>query len=256
MRELLEEVTVSEAGGVRWIRMARPEKKNALTPAMYDAMAQAIASAEDDLTVGAIVLASQGPTFTAGNDLGDFLLEPPAGYDSPVFRFLRALARATVPIVAAVPGAAIGIGTTMLLHCDFIYATPQARFHLPFIDLGVVPEAASSLLLPRLMGHARAAEMLLLGRPLNVEAALAAGLVSAVVDAGELEAVAAETANALASKPRLALRESKKLLRADVREIEARMSVEGEVFARLVTSPEARAAFTAFFARRQAPARA
>jgi enoyl-CoA hydratase/carnithine racemase len=247
-----KEVQVNDVAGARWLRLARPEKKNALTVAMYAALADAIESAQERQDLSSIVFAAEGSTFTAGNDLGDFMRNPPAGYDSPVFRFLRAIARSSVPLVAAVPGAAIGIGTTMLLHCDFVYATSNAKFVLPFVDLGLVPEAASSLLLPRAIGHPKAAEMLYLAKPLSAQDALAAGLISAIVEPGMLEATASATAAALAAKPRGALVASRKLVRGDVEEIERRMLVEGEVFSKRLASPEAQKAFAAFFQARSA----
>jgi len=172
---------------------------------------------------------------------------PPADFDSPVFRFLRAIAGSSVPLIAAVPGAAIGIGTTMLLHCDFVYATPNAKFVLPFVDLGIVPEAASSLLLPQAIGHLKAAEMFYLGRPLSAAEALAAGLIGAIVEPDELERTATATAAALASKPRGALIASRKLVRGNRDEIEHRMRVEGDVFAERLKTPEVQQTLAAFF---------
>jgi enoyl-CoA hydratase/carnithine racemase len=223
-----KEILVSDVAGARWLRIARPEKKNALTVAMYAALADAIVAAQERDDISAIVFAAEGSTFTAGNDLADFMRNPPADFDSPVFRFLRAIAGSSVPLIAAVPGAAIGIGTTMLLHCDFVYATPNAKFVLPFVDLGIVPEAASSLLLPQAIGHLKAAEMFYLGRPFSAAEATA-------------------TAAALASKPRGALIASRKLVRGNRDEIEHRMRVEGDVFAERLKTPEVQQTLAAFF---------
>jgi enoyl-CoA hydratase/carnithine racemase len=251
MIETGKEILVNDRSGARWVRFSRPDKKNALTEQMYAALAEAIETAHAREDISSIVFAGDGSTFTAGNDLGDFMNNPPTGMDSPVFRFLFALARSPLPLIAAVQGAAVGVGTTMLLHCDFVYATPNARFMLPFVDLALVPEAASTLLLPRTIGHLRAAEMLYLGKPLSAQEALAAGLIGAIVEPDALDATAAATAKALAAKPRRALLESKKLVRGDVTEIEERMRVEADVFGRQLASPEARNAFAAFLGARK-----
>jgi len=241
------EILVNDVAGARWLRIARPEKKNALTVAMYAALADAIVASQEREDISAIVFAAEGTTFTAGNDLADFMRNPPADFDSPVFRFLRAIAGSALPLIAAVPGAAIGIGTTMLLHCDFVYATPNAKFVLPFVDLGIVPEAASSLLLPQTIGHLKAAEMFYLGRPLSAPEALAAGLISAIVEPDELERTATATAKTLASKQRGALVASRKLVRGNREEIETRMRVEGDVFAARLATPEVQNVLAAFF---------
>jgi enoyl-CoA hydratase/carnithine racemase len=245
-----KEISIEDAGGTRILRIARVEKKNALTVAMYAALADAIESAGDRVDISSIVITSEGTTFTAGNDLMDFMQNPPAGFGSPVFRFLQALVRTPLPLIAAVPGPAIGIGTTMLLHCDFVYAAPNARFSLPFVDLGLVPEAASSLLLPRVIGSLRASEMLYLGKPLTAEEALAAGLITAITETDTLLSTALGTASVLASKPRNALLETKKLVRGNGEEIESRMQTEGAVFTKQLASPEAKQAFAAFFKRK------
>jgi enoyl-CoA hydratase/carnithine racemase len=244
-----KEISVEDVAGARILRIARPEKKNALTVAMYAALADAIESATDRVDISSIVITSEGTTFTAGNDLMDFMQNPPAGFGSPVFRFLQALARTPLPLIAAVQGAAIGVGTTMLLHCDFVYATPSARFTLPFVDLGLVPEAASSLLLPRVVGALRAAEMLYLGKSLSAQEALEARLITAITEPDALSATARETASVLAAKPRNALLETKKLVRGNSEEIESRMQTEGAVFTKQLASSEAREAFAAFFKR-------
>ncbi len=234
------------------IQINRPDKKNALTLAMYEAMTEALLAAEAAPAVRVVLFAGADTCFTAGNDLADFLNNPPSGEDSPVFRFLKTLIAAQKPVMAAVHGVAVGIGTTMLLHCDLVWAGPSARFQVPFVNLGLTPEAASSLILPQLMGHRRAAELLLLGETFNAEAALAAGLVNGLHADSELDAYVLHKAQALAAKPPTAVRLSKQLMRrwpADA--VRQAMSVEGEIFISRLHSPEAREAMTAFFERRQ-----
>ena len=165
-------IKTATLNGVATIEIARPEKKNALTAAMYQAMADALRAAADDKAVRAVLITGQPGIFTSGNDLEDFMQRPPQGEASPVAQFMRALLEIDKPVVAAVTGAAIGIGTTMLLHCDFVYVSDEARLATPFVSLGLVPEYASSLLMPALMGHRRAAEKLLLGEPFTGETAV------------------------------------------------------------------------------------
>lgn len=241
-----EHILVQDEGGVRTVTMNRPDKRNALTAAMYAAMAEALEDADGDTGVGAVLIQGSGGFFSSGNDVKDFLVNPPTGPDSAVFRFLRAIVGCGAPVVAAVEGPAVGIGTTMLLHCDFVYAAPDARFHLPFIDLGLVPEAASSLLLPRLIGHIGASRMLMLGEPIEATEAHRMGLVSGLAAAGAVQERAREIANALAAKPRNALRQTKALMRADRDVTRAVMDREGALFGDLLRSPEAIAAFQAF----------
>lgn len=234
------------------IQINRPDKKNALTLAMYDAMTAALLAAEADPAVRVILFAGADTCFTAGNDLADFLNNPPSGEDSPVFRFLKTLLAAQKPVLAAVHGVAVGIGTTMLLHCDLVWAGPSARFQVPFVNLGLTPEAASSLILPQLMGHRRAAELLLLGETFDAEAALAVGLVNGLRADSELDAYVLHKAQVLAAKPPTAVRLSKQLMKrwpADA--VRQAMSAEGEIFIARLHSPEAREAMTAFFERRQ-----
>jgi len=245
-----EHVIVEDVDGVRIITMNRPDKRNALTMAMYDAMATALNGADRSAEIGAVLIRANGGLFTGGNDLGDFMNNPPTGADSPVFRFLNALVGCGLPIVAAVEGKAVGVGTTMLLHCDLVYAAPSAQFHLPFVDLGLVPEAGSSLLLPRLLGPARAARMLMLGEAVDAETAAAEGLVTAVIPAEQLDRTARAKASALAAKPRQALRHTKALMRGDLDAVRTAMVREGEIFGKLLRSPEAMAAFQAFFAKK------
>jgi enoyl-CoA hydratase/carnithine racemase len=247
-------VLVERKDGVLSIMLARPERRNAITVAMYAALADAIESAADDAAIRLITLEGQGDDFTAGNDLGDFLQampEPGSGDDIPVWRLLRALARNQVPIVAAVHGNAVGIGTTMLFHCDFVLAEEGSRFVMPFVDLGLVPEAASSLLFPRLAGRRRAARHLLLGEPFGAAEALDMGLASHVVPQGQLRPALAGLVAALLAKPPEALRQTQSLLRRDdLEEILKRMELENGHFAERLQSDEVKAAITAFFAAR------
>ena len=241
-------ISVKDRDGVRHVLLDRPEKKNALTSAMYGVLADAVESASRD-DVGALLICARGDTFTAGNDLRDFLDQPPHGEDAPVFRFLIGLARTDVPVLAAVRGAAVGIGTTMLLHCDLVYAAESARFKVPFVDLGLVPEAGSSVLLPRRFGRARAGAALFLGESIAADRALAAGLVTKVVDDDALDETAAAAARAIAAKPRQAVRQTKRLMTYDRDAIVAAILREGAAFRERLASDEARAAMSAFFQR-------
>jgi enoyl-CoA hydratase/carnithine racemase len=245
-------IKTATAGGVATIEMARPEKKNALTMAMYQAMADAIAAAQADASVRAVLITGQPGVFTSGNDLEDFMQRPPQGADSPVFRFMRALLECDKPVVAAVTGAAIGIGTTMLLHCDLVYVSDEARLAMPFVSLGLVPEFASSLLLAQRIGHARAAEKLLLGDPFGPQDAVDCGIANAVLPASEVLNHARRVAERFAALPPAAVRESKKLMRRTQAEpVLQAIEAEGRVFAERLRSPEAREAFTAFFEKRK-----
>ncbi|MFN0041047.1 MAG: enoyl-CoA hydratase [Burkholderiales bacterium] len=237
---------------ITFVALNLAEKKNALTAQMYRELAQAIASAEGDSQVRAILIHGQQDCFCAGNDLKDFLDHPPHSKDSPVFVFLQQISSATKPIVAAVSGVAVGIGTTMLLHCDLVYASPDARFRLPFTSLGLVPEAASSLLLPMMAGYHRAAELLLLGKPFDVDKALSAGIVTGVVGAEELLAHASGVAAALAALPPASVRLTKRLMKQhDAANVGKRIVEESEVFRERLDSPEAKEAFTAFLEKRE-----
>jgi enoyl-CoA hydratase/carnithine racemase len=222
---------------------------------MYAALADAFEAAARDESLRLITIQGEGQDFTGGNDLGDFLAELPRdGSDIPVWRLLRALARNQVPVVAAVHGNAVGIGTTMLLHCDFVIAEEGTRFVMPFVDLGLVPEAASSLLLPRLAGRRRAARYLLLGEPFGPEDALDFGLASHVAPKGQLDAALKEIVDALLAKPAEAMRLTQRLLRrSQVDEVTERMELENGHFSERLTSDEVRDAITAFFAGRAKP---
>ena len=247
-----EHVLVERGDGVLAVTLARPERRNAITVAMYAALAEAIESAAVDDTIRVISLRGLGEDFTAGNDLADFMQALPQGDDDiPVWRLLRALARNTVPIVAAVHGNAVGIGTTMLFHCDLVLAEDGTRFLMPFVDLGLVPEAASSMLLPRLAGRRRAARYLLLGEPFGPDEAREFGLVSHVIPKGGLDGALGQTVSTLLAKPAQALRLTQGLLRKDdVDQIVERMELENGHFSERLTSDEVRQAITAFFEKR------
>jgi enoyl-CoA hydratase/carnithine racemase len=243
-------VLVTDAGPVRTIRMNRPDKKNALTMAMYDAMAAAIETSGDKRCL----LIAGGPSaFCAGNDIGDFLAAASggAGLGQPILRFLYALARSEKPLVAGVRGNAVGIGTTMLLHCDHVVAGTDAHFVTPFVGLGLVPEAGSSLLAPRLLGNARAFSLLVMGKPLNAGDAKAAGLVNTVVAPEDAEDTAMKAAQEIAALPPQAVIASRRLMRGEPDEIVARIDAEAEEFKARLRSAEAQAAFMAFMTRKR-----
>jgi enoyl-CoA hydratase/carnithine racemase len=232
--------------------MARPEKKNALTAEMYQTMADALASADADPAVQVILISGAGGNFTAGNDLADFLAKPPKDDAAPVFRFINGFANLQKPFVAAVEGVAVGVGTTLLLHCDLVYAGTTARFALPFANLGLTPEAASSLLLPLRAGHARAAEILLLGEAFSAQVALEIGIVNAVLPDAQVLDHALERCRKLTTQPSASLRLTKQLMkRTQQTLINETMSVESEVFKQRLVSPEAKEAFAAFFEKRK-----
>jgi enoyl-CoA hydratase/carnithine racemase len=247
-----EHVAVERRGAVLALTMNRPERRNAITVAMYAALADAIEGAASDGTLRLITLEGAGEDFTGGNDLADFMAEMPSGDDIPVWRLLRALAVNPVPLVAAVHGNAVGIGTTMMFHCDLVIAEEGTRFIMPFVDLGLVPEAASSLLMPRLAGRRRAARHILLGEPFGVDEAESFGLVSHRVAKGGLGAALAALVGHLLAKPPEALRLTQRLLRGEAHaEILERMELENGHFAERLRSVEVRDAITAFFERRR-----
>jgi enoyl-CoA hydratase/carnithine racemase len=246
------EVEVTRAGPVLHIRLNRADKRNAITGRMYEAMAAALAEADADAAIRAVLFSGAGQGFCAGNDLNDFVTAPPTDAGAPGFRFLRAISTAEKVLVAAIHGNAVGVGTTMLLHCDLVVAARGARLSLPFIELGLVPEAASTLLLPRAVGHLRAAQLLLLAAPIDAETALRWGLVNDVVDDASLMDAAAALTARIAALPPSALRMTKRLLRDDEPGIARRIAREGEIFRTLLGTPEFREAATAFRERRPA----
>ena len=246
---MTDHVHTARHGAVLHVTLARPEKKNALTAAMYEAMIAALAEAGADAAIRAVLIQGSGGCFSAGNDIGDFIANA-RGPDAPAsMRFIRAIAACDTPIVAAVEGVAVGVGTTMLLHCDLAYAAPSAMFRMPFVDLGLVPEAASSLLVPALAGIKKASELLLLGEAFGAEEAARIGIVNAVVAADALYAHAAERARMLASKPPDALAAARRLMRGDRAAVLARIELEGVEFGKALARPEARDALMAFMAK-------
>ncbi len=248
----MKNILTENKDGVLRIEIDRPDKKNALTAAMYQAMADAIKSAEADGKVRVVLIHGKADLFTAGNDLQDFLDNPPRDDNRPVFQFLYAISQAQKPIVAAVAGAAVGIGTTMLLHCDLVYAAPNARLQLPFVNLGLVPEAASSLLLPALVGYQRAAELLLLGEPFSAQQAKDIGLVTEVVSEEQLFDTAMAQAKKLASKPAASLRLTKRLMKqGQAAAVAQQIKLESGHFGERLGSPEAKEAFSAFLEKRK-----
>ena len=242
-------------GGVRLITLNRPEKKNALTGAMYDALREALAEADASDRIGAVVFAGQPGMFSAGNDLADFMSQPSGdktgdGFSgSPALSFIRQLARTRTPMVAAVDGIAVGIGATLCLHCDLVYASPAARLRMPFVELGLVPEAASSYLLPLRVGRLKATELLLLSRPLDADEAQVLGLVNAVLPADMLVEQAIAQASRLAALPRGALAASRALIRGDQAQVEAALEAEARAFDAQLRSPESQERLAAFLNR-------
>jgi enoyl-CoA hydratase/carnithine racemase len=250
---MIDDVLTSVAEGVASVTLNRPAKKNSITRSMYTALADALDAAEADADVRAVVLQGDESVFCAGNDIGDFVGRPQAGPDDPGFRFLRTIARFPKPLVAGVCGPAVGVGATMLLHCDLVYAGEGATLVFPFVDLGLVPEAGSSLLLPQVVGHQRAAAALMLGEPVPAAAALGAGLVNRVLPDTEVLGYARAQAGRLAAKPAAALVETKRLLRSGTQAaLLDRIEDEGAVFTRLLGEPAAQAALRAFLARSDA----
>ena len=248
----MTDILVHTEAGVCTITLNRVDKKNSITAAMYGAMADALAAAESDPAVRVVVFQGDATVFSAGNDIGDFLNQPPAGEGAPVFRFLRGIASFPKPVVAAVCGPAVGVGTTLLLHCDLVVAGDNAAFSMPFVNLGLCPEAASSLLVPQMMGYHRAAEALLLGEPFMAEAALEVGLVNRVVPPTEANAYAQTWAAKLAAKPLSSLLETKRLMKkGQAAQVQAVMAEEGASFGRMLREPAAREAFAAFMERRK-----
>jgi enoyl-CoA hydratase/carnithine racemase len=237
--------------GVATIEIARPEKKNAITGAMYHQLAEAIDAAAADPAVRALLLTGQPGIFTSGNDIEDFMNRPPSG-EPPALVFMRALTGCDKPVIAAVTGAAIGIGTTLLLHCDFVYVSDEARLAMPFVSLGLVPEFASSLIVPQLMGNVRAAEKLLLGDPFTGADAVECGIANAVLPAAEVVHHARRIAERFNALPPGAVRESKRLMRrARTAAVQETILVESKTFGERLQTPEAKEAFSAFFQKRK-----
>ena len=237
--------------GVMTLTFNRLDKKNSITSAMYASMADAVKRAQSDASVRVLLIQGHETVFSAGNDIGDFLNRPPSGQDSPVFRFLHGIATLHKPLVAAVAGPAVGIGTTLLFHCDLVYAGDNAAFSMPFVNLGLCPEAASSLLAPRMFGYHRAAEALLLGEPFFAEAAQEVGLVNRVLPPTEVNAYAQAQARKLAAKPLSSLIETKRLMKGDQQDVLKSMTEEGASFGRMLREPAAREAFSAFMEKRR-----
>jgi enoyl-CoA hydratase/carnithine racemase len=246
---MTDDILTTRTGRILELRLNRPDKKNAITAAMYAAMAEGLRSAAGDADVRVVTIVGSGGSFTSGNDIKDFQQTPPLDLDQPVFHFLEAISTFPKVLVAGVEGPAVGVGTTLLLHCDLILAAPSAIFSLPFVDLGLVPEAASSLLLPELIGRHRAAKHLILGDSFDAETALGYGLVTDIV-VSDLEARVRSVAERIAAKPPEAVRLTKRLLRSNGDAVRARIEEEGKLFARRLASAEAAEAFTAFFEKR------
>jgi len=246
-------VDIRDDDTIRVVRMNRPEKKNALNAAMYEVMAAALTGLRSEQAIRCVVIAGCPGAFCAGNDIDEFrqAAADGEGLGEPVLRFLRALAYCERPLVAAVDGLAVGIGTTMLLHCDYVVASQGSRFVTPFVSLGLVPEAASTLLAPRLMGPRRAFSMLVMGEPLDAQGALGIGLVNAVAESAETEAQALAAARRIAALPPEAVLASRRMIRGEPEELAERIDVEADFFRERLQSPEAQAAFEAFFARKK-----
>lgn len=247
-----QNIQITDKGPVREIRIQRPEKKNALNTAMYGQLADAVAQTIEKDAIRCIVFVGAGGAFSSGNDIQDFLDNPASGEDHPVARFMRVMADFPKPAVAGVVGPAVGIGSTLLLHCDLIYAGKNARFMLPFVNLGICPEFASSLLLPRMMGHPRAAELTMLAEPFDAAKALEYGLINAILDDDKVEEKAFAVAEALAAKPPKALRTTKALLkRWTSDQVQEAIREEAALFMPMLHEPEAREAFSAFVEKRK-----
>jgi enoyl-CoA hydratase/carnithine racemase len=246
----MSDILISREGAVLTLRMNRAEKKNALTGAMYSALTEGLKAANADEGVGAIVILGQPGIFCAGNDIKDFIaFAMGGGIGQPILDFLRALVANEKPLLAGVDGAAIGIGTTMILHCDYAIGSPRAVFATPFVDLGLVPEAASSLIVPQLMGNRRAFEMLAMGTKFDAARARETGLLNTIVELDTLEVAVRETAEAIAAKPREAVKLARKLIRGDQSAILARIDEEAKLFSERLMSKEARQAFESFLAK-------
>ncbi|WP_416740116.1 enoyl-CoA hydratase-related protein [Pseudomonas sp. NFX71] len=244
-------IQIERERGLLTLCLNRPDKKNALTRAMYSHLAEALEQADNDPEINAVLITGSSECFTAGNDIADFLQAPPSNLDSPVFQFMLTLLECRKPVIAAVAGAAVGIGTTLLLHCDLVYVSRDARLRMPFVNLGLCPEFGSSLLLPRLLGHAKAAELLLLGEGFSGEQAAEWGIATEALGSGEAAlAKAREMALRFESLPPEAVRISKQLMKAPDREqLRKVIEEEGALFTQRLRSPEALAALSGFINR-------
>jgi enoyl-CoA hydratase/carnithine racemase len=246
-----DEVIIERNGHILDIQFNRPDKKNALTLKMYTAMTEALAAAEKDLEVRVVLFHGTGGNFTSGNDVNDFLSNPPIDDTAPALQFISAIARATVPIVAAIDGVSVGVGTTMLLHCDYILVTEDARLQFPFINLALLPEAGSTHLLPRLLGYTRAAELALLAEEFSGARAVELGIASKIVKAEHIHEEAKAIADKFAAKPPKAVRMAKRMLKGEQARMDAIIAEEARIFGEQLTSPEAREAFSAFIEKRK-----
>lgn len=248
----MSDILTHTDAGVMTLTFNRLDKKNSITATMYTTLADALAQAAADASVRVVLFQGHESIFSAGNDIGDFLNQPPTTQESPVFCFLRGIATFEKPLIAAVAGPAVGIGTTMLFHCDLVYAGDNAAFSMPFVNLGLCPEAASSLLVPRLFGYHRAAEALLMGEPFFAEAAQEVGLVNRVVPPTEVNGYAQAQARKLAAKPLTSLIATKRLMKvASQQEVLQKMDEEGQSFGRMLREPAAKEAFGAFMEKRK-----
>lgn len=248
----MPDILLDVADGITTITLNRVDKKNSFTQAMYAACADALNAATADPTVRVVVMQGHATVFSAGNDIADFLSNPAKSEDAPVFRFLRTIATFPKPLIASVCGPAVGIGTTMLFHCDLVYAGDNAAFSMPFVNLGLCPEAGSSLLVPQIIGHQRAAEFLMMGEPFMAETAMDLGLVNRIVPPAEANAVARAQALKLAAKPNTSLIETKRLMKVHQQDqLLERINDEIQSFGKLLAAPAAREAFTAFMEKRQ-----
>lgn len=245
------DIAISRDQGVLALGLNRPQKLNAITREMYATLAREINGANGDDEIGSVLIYGEGDDFTSGNDLNDFLEHPPTGDESPVWHFLTAIRDFSKPLVAAISGRAVGVGVTMLFHCDYVIAGRNSKLSMPFVNLGLVPEAGSSYLLPLIAGHQRAAEMFMLGEVFSAQRGYEAGFINEVVDEEEVAVRAGERAKHLADQPRTAIRETKRLLRQDHKEqLTAVMAEEAKLFTAALASDEAREAFMKFLMKR------
>jgi len=248
----MSDILTDKKSGLLTITFNRPDRKNSVTAAMYEVLVRTLNEAANDAQIRVVVLSGNEESFSAGNDLGDFVTNPPNTADAPVWQFLRALSVFPKPVIAAVCGAAVGIGTTMLLHCDLVFVGDNAKFGLPFVSLGVCPEGASTLLLPKLIGYQRAARALLMGEPFDAQSALQMGLANQILPAAETLAFAQSEAAKLVTKPLSSVVEAKRLMKMSERAaIEAQMSEETAVFGRMITAGAAKEAIAAFGEKRK-----